>query len=331
MAAMNRRRTALLQNLAAILTWSLAPTMIHGIIESFPVNFQNACRYLVSLIVLWPVVLLPAGRERRGLYARILRAKAGKLLLIALANYAFQTCYTYSLSLVMPSVMSLVSQTQVLFGVLFAVLFFSDERAFMGRPLFIIGMLLAVGGVALVIGGGSDFGTPAFGVGVLLVVGSAFSWALLGALLRAWLPEAPPLLSISAVFTIVTPLFLATYAATHAGFPIPRAPALHWLIMVSSGLLAVGLGQSLFYRAVPVLGISVSSSIGLLTPMLASLLSYIVYGERLTAVQLAGAAVLICGSWLVVRARFRSADGPRTGARRAPEAAPPAPQRFTNA
>jgi drug/metabolite transporter (DMT)-like permease len=280
--------------------------MIRGVSASFSVNFQNAVRYLASLVVLWPIVLLTADRARRGLYARILRAKTGQLILIALANYAFQVCYTYSLYLVMPSVMTLVSQTQVLFGVLFAALFFSDERAFVGTPLFIAGIVLAVGGVALVVGGGADFGTPTFGAGILLVVGSAFSWALLGTLLRAWLPEVPPLLSLSAVFTVVTPLFIATYVISHGGLPVPGAPALHWTILVASGLLAVGLGHSLFYRAVPVLGVSVSSSLNLLTPLLASIVSYVVFGERLTPVQLAGAAVLIAGSWLVVRSRFRS-------------------------
>ncbi len=297
---------ALLQNLGAVVTWSLAPSMIRAVTESFSPNFQNACRYLVSLALLWPIVLVSSDPARRAGYAAILRAKAAKLLVIALANYAFQVCFTASLYLVLPSLMTLVSQTQVLFGVLFAALFFADERAFIGRPLFVAGIVLAVAGVAVVVVGAAGFGTASFGTGVLLVVGSAASWALLGALLRAWLPEVPPLLSISAVFTVVTPLFLATYAVSHGGFPIPRAPALSWAILISSGLIAVGLGQSLYYRAVPILGVAVSSSLNLLTPFLASVVSFIAFGERLTPVQLGGAAVLIAGSWLVVRARFRA-------------------------
>ena len=316
-------RLALLQNIGAVLTWSLVPSMIRFVAGSFSVNFQNSVRYLASLAVLWPLVLLTAGRARRASYARLLRSKAGKIVLVALANYAFQVCYTYSLYLVMPSVMTLVSQTQVLFGVFFAVLLFKDERAIVGSPAFIAGIVLALGGVSLVIGGGPSFGSPAFGAGVLLVVGSAFSWALLGALLRAWLPEAPPLLSLTAVFTVVTPLFIVTYAVAHVGFPIPVAPPLHWFVLIASGLLGVGLGQSLFYRAVPVLGIAVSSSINLLTPFLASAVSYLVYGERLTPLQLGGAAVLICGSWLVVRARFRAPGSGGSGGLSPAGASPP--------
>jgi drug/metabolite transporter (DMT)-like permease len=298
--------TALLQNVGAVVTWSIAPSMIRAVAGSFPVNFQNSARYLVSLLVLWPIVLLSGDAAERRAGLAFMKAHASRIVLVALANYAFQVCYTWSLYLVTPSVMTLVSQTQVLFGVLFALLFFRDERAFIGSPLFLPGAALALAGVALVVAGGPAFGTPAFGAGVLLVVGSAFSWALLGTLLRAWLPAVPPLVSLTAVFTIVTPLFIGTWAAAHGGFALPAAPPLHWAVMLASGLLAIGLGHSLFYRAVPVLGVSVSASINLLTPLLASVVSFIVFGERLAPVQLAGAAVLLGGSWLVVRARFRA-------------------------
>jgi probable blue pigment (indigoidine) exporter len=302
----SRHRTALVQNLGAIVTWSVAPSMIRWVSAWFPVNLQNSVRYLVSLVVLWPLILLSADRARRAEYGALLRRHAPRILVIAVTNYAFQVCYTFSLFFVTPSVMTLVSQTQVLFGVLFAVLFFGDERRFVRGPAFVVGLAAALAGVALVVAGGPSFGTAEFGAGVLLVVGSAASWALLGALLRLWLPDMPPLLSLASVFTLVTPAFVLTYVAVHGGAPIPAAPPLAWLVLVASGLLAIGLGHSLFYRAVPVLGISVSTSLNLLTPLLASVVSYLVYGERLTAVQLAGAAVLLGGSWLVIRARFRA-------------------------
>jgi len=299
------QRTALLQNLAAVCTWALAPTMVRAITDSFPVHFQNSCRYLASLLVLWPALLLGSGRGRMREYGRLLRDNAWRIALVAIVNYVYQACYTYSLFFVAPSVMTLVNQTQVLFGVLFAVLFFADERAFVGTPAFLLGAAMALCGVALVVAGGASFGTASFTSGVLLVVGSAFCWSLLGTLLRALLPRVPPLLSITAVFTLVTPLFIATYAVAHRGLPIPKAPVPDWILMISSGLLAIGLGQSLYYRAVPVLGIAVCSSIGLLVPLLASVVSYVVYGDALAPVQIIGAVVLLCGSCLVIRTRFR--------------------------
>jgi drug/metabolite transporter (DMT)-like permease len=85
-------------------------------------------------------------------------------------------------------------------------------------------------------------------------------------------------------------------------------------VLILSGLLAIGLGHSLFYRAIPVLGVSVSTSIGLLTPLLSSLISYVVFGDVLSVIQLAGAAGLLSGCFLIIRARFRE-DSERKAAR----------------
>jgi drug/metabolite transporter (DMT)-like permease len=71
-------------------------------------------------------------------------------------------------------------------------------------------------------------------------------------------------------------------------------------------LLAIGLGHSLFYRSIAVRGVSVSTSLGLLTPLIASLVSYAAFGDALSPIQLAGAAGLLGGCFMIVRARFRA-------------------------
>ncbi|HET6487606.1 MAG TPA: DMT family transporter [Spirochaetia bacterium] len=313
-----QQRVALVQNLVAILTWSLAPSMVRAVTGSFPVNFQNACRYITALLVLWPVYLLSARRDRPKMRSdlRQLLSRAPRILVIALAAYGFQVCYTYSLFLITPSLQALVGQVQVIFAVLFAVLLFPDERAFIRGWRFLAGVTAALGGVALVIVGGRAFGTVEFGVGVLVVVASNLCWALLGSLLRAWVPDLPAQMTVSAVFTVVSPAFVVTYAIAHHGLPIPAAPLTHWLLLVSSGLVAIGLGHSMFYRAVPVLGVSVSTSLGLLLPLLVSLVSFVALGETLTSLQLVGGVILLAGSFLVIRARFRG------GPARAPGAVP---------
>ena len=291
-------------NLGAVFAWSLAPPMIHSFTGSFPVNFQNTFRYVVALIVLWPAFLLTEDRALLREHLALLRKRAGKIVMIAVVNYGFQICYTYSLFLVGPSMMSLLSQTQVLFGVAFAIVFFQDERVFIRRPAFLVGLICAVAGVAFVVIGSRTFGSVELDIGIAVILASACCWALLGSLLRKWVPDVPPLLTISSVFSVVTPLFLATYASAHHGIPIPSAPVGQWLMLTVSGLLAIGLGHSLFYRAIAVLGVSVSTSLGLLTPLIASLVSYAAFGDTLTPIQLAGAAGLLGGCYLIVRARF---------------------------
>jgi drug/metabolite transporter (DMT)-like permease len=302
-----RRSGALAMSLAAIVCWAVSPVMVRAVAPFFPVNFQNFIRYLASLLVVWPAYLLTAGRGRlKGDVARLRKAVL-PIVLIALVNYAFQIFWTFSLTLISPSLLVLVNQTQVLFGVMFALLFFPDERAFVRSPSFVAGVALALAGVVLVVVGGRSWGTAALGLGVLAVLGGASTWALMGTLIKKMIPDLPPLLSVSGVFSVATPLFLVTFAAMHGGFPVPAATPVSWVLLVASGLIGVGIGHSLYYAAVPVLGVSTTASLGLLGPFIAAVVSYLALGETLTAVQLAGAAVLIGGSYLVIRARFRRA------------------------
>lgn len=308
---MNPKTRALLMNLGAILCWSITPLAIRSIKESYSALFQTAARYLVSLAVLWAFTL--TGRNRRGVRAELaaLLPLWPRLLAVALANYSFQVCFTYAFYLLYPGVGTLINQSSVLFSVLLAGALFADERAMLRRPTFLLGLAGAIAGVVLTIAGGGSLGSLEFGLGVLVMLASAASWALMGALIRKWLGAVSAGFAVSTVFTVVTPLFFATLAAVEGGLHLPAAGPSSWGILVGSGLIGVGLGHSLYYRAMPVLGLAVSSSLSLLIPLLVGVASFVVYGERLSALQLLGGAVLLGGSYLVIRVRFgRSAAGP---------------------
>jgi drug/metabolite transporter (DMT)-like permease len=299
-------RGAIIANLVAVVCWAAVPTAVKALGRFFPVNFQNAWRYLVSLLVLWPAYFLTADRSRIRADLAEVRRLAAKIALIACAQYAFQSCFTFSLTLIYPAFMTLIGQTQAIFGVALAFAFFPDERSLVRDRWFLAGAALAIAGVVLVVLGGGGWGHAAFNVGVLAALGSALAWALMSVLIRAWVPHVPPLLAISSVFTILVPLFLASYVVANRGLPIPPAPAIDWVLMVVSGLVGVGLAQSLFYRAVPVIGVATSTSLGLLLPFLAAGLSWLVYGERLSAVEIFGGALLVSGSWFIIRLRLRA-------------------------
>ncbi len=298
-------RAAIIANLAAVVCWAVAPILVKAISLSFPVNFQNAGRYLVSLAVLWPAYLLSTDRSRVRSDLAEVRRLAGKILLIALAQYAYQVSYAFSLTLIYPGLMTLTQQTSTIFGVALALAFFPDERLVVRDRVFIAGAGLAISGVLLVVLGGGSWGSAKFNVGVLTTLAGALSWAILSTMIRAWLPHVPPLLSISSVFTVLVPLFMASYAVVHRGFPIPSAPPIDWVVLIASGLIGVGLGQSLFYRALPVIGVATSSSLGLLLPFIASVMSWLAFGEKLSAIQIAGSLLIVAGSWLVIRRRLR--------------------------
>jgi len=302
---MPAKTKALLMNLGAVFCWSFVPLAVRFLSSYYPALFQILFRYLAALIVLWSFTVFTVGPKKLESELPRLLSLWPKILVIALANYGFQLTFTLSLYLLYPGLATLVNQSLVLFSVLLAALMFPDERSMLRSALFVIGVVVAIAGVIMTIAGSRSFGTFEFNLGIFVVLASALFWALLGALIRKWLGSVSTSFALSSVFTIVTTLFLVTYLVAYGGFPVPEAPPVIWAFLVVSGLIGLGIGHSLYYRAIAVLGIALSSSLALLIPLLVGVASFFLFRERLTWVQLVGGSGLLIGCYLVIRARFR--------------------------
>ena len=305
MSGMPAKTRALLLNLLSIICWSIAPIMLRYVKEYFAVNFQNFFRYTVSLIILWLVFFITHGRERAGAMLRLIPPLFPKILLISLFKFIFQVFFIYSLYLIYPGVHAIIYQIGIVFSVFLAFLFFPDERSTLRSWAFRIGLIMAVVGVVLVVASGVSIGKEDFKAGVLMIVLSTVSWAMVGTLVRKWLPLVPPTLAVSTIFTVVTPLYFITYILLNGGFVWPEAPLSMWLVMIFSGIIGIGIGQTAYYFAINILGVALSASLGLLIPLLISILSFFVFGEVLSVWQLLGGAFLIGGSFLIIRVRFK--------------------------
>jgi drug/metabolite transporter (DMT)-like permease len=302
---MPAKTKALLMNLGAVLCWSFVPLAVRFLSSYYPALFQALFRYLAALIVLWTFTVFTVGPKKLESELPRLLSLWPKILVIALANYGFQLTFTLSLYLLYPGLATLVNQSLVLFSVLLAALMFPDERSMLRSALFVIGVVVAIAGVIMTIAGSRNFGTVEFNLGIFVVLASAVFWALLGALIRKWLGSVSTSFALSSVFSVVTILFLVTYLVAYGGFPVPQAPPVIWAFLVVSGLIGLGIGHSLYYRAIAVLGIALSSSLALLIPLLVGVASFFLFRERLTWVQLVGGSGLLSGCYLVIRARFR--------------------------
>ena len=295
---------ALLMALGAVVCWSVAPVLIHYVKDWFPVLFQNFFRYLISLTVLW--ALCATTLKKRLIKKNFYMAKRlwPYLLVIVALNYIFQTAFTWGLYLVLPGVGSLVEQTGIVFNVLLATIFFADERATMRNPLFLGGIVFAVGGAVFIIVGSERFGQFEFNFGIFLIIICAAAWAMMGTIIRKFLYRLTPIFATATIFSLVTPIFLITHFAVD-GFHILSAPPAIWALLVVSGFIGIGVGHTLYYASIPVLGLAASAGLNLLIPLFAGLLSYLVFGETFTAAQFGGGAVLIGGCYLAIRIRFR--------------------------
>ena len=298
-------RRAILLNLSAAVIWAITPVLIRYVGSGFPVMFQTFARYLVALLVLWPLFFSVATTVERARIRSRLPHLLPRMALIAVANFCFQASFTGSLYLMLPGLAMLIFQSAAIFGVLLGFIFFADERPLMRNPRFHAAVTLAVVGVVMTVSVEGSAGSTVSAAGVALVLSAAVSWAALTAMVRAWLPGYSPFFVNAAVITFVTPLFLFSHLATHGvQWQYSASPGL-WVLMLLSGLVGIGLGHSLYYRSVPALGVSLSNILQLSRPFLTAFFSFLVFVERLSWLQMLGGVLLIAGAYTVTTLRPR--------------------------
>lgn len=149
-------------------------------------------------------------------------------------------------------------------------------------------------------------------IGVAAGLFGAASMALGTVLTRRWQPPVSTL-TVTA-WQLVAGGILLIPAALWLEPPLPTLTRVNLLGFAYLGLIGAALTYVLWFRGIARLEPSVVSSIGLLSPVSAVLLGWVLLGQWLTPAQLAGMALVLGCMWLSQRApvqRVGTATAPR--------------------
>ncbi|WP_454751466.1 EamA family transporter [Cupriavidus necator] len=137
-------------------------------------------------------------------------------------------------------------------------------------------------------------------IGVAAAAAGAVSMAVGTVLTRRWQPPVSPLV-LTAWQLCAGGLFLLPFAL--ALEPLPGHFTLaNWLGYAWLSIVGAGLSYALWFRGVGRMPSSAVSALGLLSPVSATVLGYLVLGQALTPVQAAGALLVLASVWLGQRA-----------------------------
>ncbi len=191
---------------------------------------------------------------------------------------------------------SLIAQTQAFFTVLLASLVLGDRP---GR-MQVAGMTLAFGGIVVI---AADLPTGDSMLGLVLVIGAAFAWAVANVLTKkAGRTDALRLVIwISAVAPI--PLFCASWAFEGGDRILASLSGMTWVgagaVLYQSALATIaayGAWNWLLHRYPA----SMVAPFSLLVPVFGMISSWLLLGEGISATGIAGAALIMAGLLLTV-------------------------------
>ena len=224
---------------------------------------------------------------------RITRGALVRMLLIGLMLALYQACFFAAIAQVGIAVATLV--TLCLAPVLVALL----SAAVLGErltPPALLALLLALGGIAGIVGSQGSYtvaghsGNQGLLAGILLATGSALGYAIV-TLAGRTIAGRYSALQINTVAFATGALALLPVAVV-TGFVI-RYPVQGWLLLIYLGLVPTACGYVLFFMGIRSTPATMASIATLLEPLVATILAWLLFGERLSALGLLGATLLL--------------------------------------
>ncbi len=269
---------------AFVLTWSSGAIFVkEGLRYAAPFQFL-AYRAVFSALLLWAVLWILRGSRLEEVALK--RNSAAALLL----QVGYQTAFFLALMhAVKPGLLAIVLALQpILTGVIEA------QRT---KGLDWIGLTLGLAGVVVTVGSIGDGG-----------VGIGAAWALLAlvsltagtVLQHRWSGSGNLPLDMAVQYSISAVVLIAVSLVTDDGGTVwswPFITSLAWMVVVVS----IGATFLLYFmlKKKDVLSVSV---LFYCVPPVTALFDYLVYGERLSSIQLGGMGMVVCGLALTLRA-----------------------------
>ncbi|HKI65057.1 MAG TPA: DMT family transporter [Burkholderiales bacterium] len=164
------------------------------------------------------------------------------------------------------------------------------------RGLFLAGLAMALAGVGMLVQTSSKLSPTALGGDALGVVTAMFyAWYLL--VVKRLRDGGAATLKLMAATTTITALLLLPVALA-SGEQMMPATALGWLTLAGLALVSHAAGQGLITYALAHLPAAFSSVSLLFQPVMAAVFAWVLLGEPLAPLQIAGGVVVLVGIYL---------------------------------
>ena len=281
-----------------LVAWSFSTPVVKYLMPYYDPWTQNFYRYASGMLALLPLLIRrgPGSLNRRSLV---------RLLVPTVPNIVQQIGWVVALMWIYPALASFLNKASVLFAALMAYFLFPEERWLFRSKRFLAGLALSLAGTLAMALLRPDLNKMQMNLGVVLVLVAAAAWACYTVAAKRPAEEIGSAVSFATVCLYSTAAFLPMALVWGDLSRWNAAPVHVNAVVVVSGIFCIGLAHTLYFYAIKKLGASVCATVVLGTPLGAALLSSFMFGERLTAGQWAGGAMLLTGGALTLFAKER--------------------------
>jgi drug/metabolite transporter (DMT)-like permease len=286
-------------------------TLVGGRIASPEMGAATAALWRFAIAI--AALLIYAYATQDGLALPTPRQWIGLLLMGATGIFAFNLCFMYGLALIPASRASLIMALNPAVTLLGAAFFFHE-------PLTrhkVVGIAIALAGVAVVLGHGNPLAVVggSVGVGEIVMFGCPLAWAANTLIAKRLLPDMAPIGSTT--WSAILGTAMLAVVVTFSGDVLPSASWRAWAAVIFVAIFGTAICLMLFYDGVRRIGAARTSVFINLVPVFAVALGVILLDEPLELSILAGGALVIAGIFLLNRPEVRLGTAIQAAWRRA--------------
>lgn len=324
-----------------LLGWSSIPLFLRYFAEDIDGWTSNGWRYGFAALMWLPVLVVVGFRKK-------LPAGLFKLALVPAAfNIVGQVCFTWAHYMLDPGMLTFALRAHIVFVTVGAALLFASEREVIRRPLFLLGIVLVVGGTSATIlfapdkpstaseASGVLAGDPGMArlVGVTLSIAAGGLFACYALSVRKFMVGVNSIIAFAAIsqYTAIAMVGLMLGLGTAYGMTaLPEAWAgdgalsvLGFWLLLASSVIGIALGHVAYYMSINRLGVAVASGVIQLQPFVVSIASLLMFKELLTGGQWVAGAIAVAGAGSMLWSQHRASRGkpPLLALRKKPEPA----------
>lgn len=273
--------TGVLLVVFTLLGWASVPLFLKFFASHIDVWTSNGWRYGFAALLWAPVLVLGRRQTPERLWRRA--------LVPSLFNAAGQVCFGAAHYLIDPALLTFGLRLQLVFVVAGSALLFPSERRLLRSGRYLVGLALVFLGTLATVAQDPAFGERAGLLGVALSVGSGALFAGYALSVRRYLSETPPLLAFATVSQITAAITvgLMLLLGARAGLEAPAMGGLNFGLLLLSSVIGIAVGHVAYYAAIQRLGVTATSGVIQLQPVIVAVASAFLYPE----------AALSAGQW----------------------------------
>jgi drug/metabolite transporter (DMT)-like permease len=291
--------------IGTLICWSSAPLFIKYLTGYLDLWTQNLLRYGAACLFWLPVLLAAA------ISGRLPRAVWKRALIPFIPNIVGQTLWAAAFYYIDPGFASLLSMMAFLWVIILSVIFFADERLHLSNRLFRLSIILSLTGLLGVMVFHPAFTHPYTITGIVIIIAYGLIWGSYAIAVKVMFRGIDSRIgfSVVSIYTVIA-IFILTLFMGHPAKCLELSFN-GWFAVILSGITGIALGHVFYYISLRRLGPTTPSLVQLAQPFIVVVISYFVFGEKLSVPQMVFGTVLVAGSAMAILSK-RDTSSPVT-------------------